>query len=298
MTLPREVVPGCAAMVTRRCTQRQFLLRPDDETNNAFIYCLGEAAQRFGIDIMLVTAMSNHYHAVVYDRHGALPQFTEHFHKLLAKTLNALRGRWENFWSSEQVCVVRLVDRHDILDKLAYTATNPVNDHLVERAHQWPGVTGLPALLAGRALRAHRPGHFFRATGSMPATVTLPLVVPPELGDAATLRDELRALVAAREARAAAERQRTGRPVVGRRAVRRQSWRAAPTTREPRRTLRPQVAARSHWARLEALRRNRAFLAAYRASRARWIAGQLVTFPAGTYWLRRFANVPLAPLIP
>jgi len=33
-------------MITRRCTQRQFLMRPDDETNNAFIYCLAEAASR------------------------------------------------------------------------------------------------------------------------------------------------------------------------------------------------------------------------------------------------------------
>jgi putative transposase len=198
MTLPREVVPGGFYLVTRRCTQRQFLLRPDDQTNNAFIYCLGEAAQRFGVDIVIATAMSNHYHAVVYDRHGVLPRFTEHFHKMLAKTLNALRGRWENFWSSEQVCVVRLVDRDDILDKLVYTATNPVNDHLVERAHQWPGVNGLPALLARRPLRAHRPVHFFRASGLMPTTATLSLVVPPELGDSTRVFDELRTRVAAR----------------------------------------------------------------------------------------------------
>ena len=37
MTLPREVIPGRFYMVTRRCTQRLFLLRPDEETNNAFL---------------------------------------------------------------------------------------------------------------------------------------------------------------------------------------------------------------------------------------------------------------------
>jgi len=31
-------------MITRRCTQRQFLMRPDPVTNNAFIYCLAVAA--------------------------------------------------------------------------------------------------------------------------------------------------------------------------------------------------------------------------------------------------------------
>jgi biotin-(acetyl-CoA carboxylase) ligase len=45
---------------------------------------------------------------------------------MLARSQNALRGRWENFWSSEQVCVVRLVNREDVIAKLVYTATNPV----------------------------------------------------------------------------------------------------------------------------------------------------------------------------
>jgi len=40
MSLPRQVLPGQFCLVTRRCVQRQFLLRPDAETNNAFTYCL------------------------------------------------------------------------------------------------------------------------------------------------------------------------------------------------------------------------------------------------------------------
>ena len=34
MTLPRQVVPGRDYMVTRRCSERRFFLRPDDDTNN------------------------------------------------------------------------------------------------------------------------------------------------------------------------------------------------------------------------------------------------------------------------
>ncbi|HWU89827.1 MAG TPA: hypothetical protein VN253_21345 [Kofleriaceae bacterium] len=73
-----------------------------------------------------------------------------------------------------------------------------------------------------------------------------------------------------------------------------QSWRACPSSHEPRRQMRPQVAARSPWSRVEALLRNRQFVAAYREARERWIAGALTAFPIGTYWLRRFAHVPLA----
>ena len=126
MSPPRPVYPGSASMVTRRCTQRQFLLRPDPETNNAFIYCLAVAAQRHEIDVMGFIQMSNHLHDGIFDRHGSGPAFYEHFHKLLAKCMNALRGRWENFFSSEQVCVVRLETREDMIDKLVYIATNPV----------------------------------------------------------------------------------------------------------------------------------------------------------------------------
>ncbi|HWO25112.1 MAG TPA: hypothetical protein VNO30_40515 [Kofleriaceae bacterium] len=294
MTLPREVLPGRFYMVTRRCTQRQFLLRPDKETNNAFVYCLAEAAQRFGIDVLLTCAMANHHHTVVYDRDGTLPAFTEHFHKMLAKCQNAYRGRWENFWSSEQVCVVRLVDVPDVMRKLVYTATNPVKDRLVERVHHWPGVNGLATLLGQKSLHATRPRHFFRSKGPMPKEVTLSLVIPPELGDPKQLRDEFQQLVAAEEAAIAAERRRTGAPILGRGTILRQSWRDSPASREPRRGLRPTLAARNPWARVEALQRNREFLAAYREARQRWIAGDAIPFPVGTYWLRRFAHVPLA----
>jgi putative transposase len=294
MTLPREVLPGRFYMVTRRCTQRQFLLRPDGETNNAFLYCLAHAAHRYDVDVLLTCAMSNHHHTVIFDRHGALPAFTEHFHKLLAKCQNALRGRWENFWASEQVCVVHLVDGADVMHKLVYVATNPVKDRLVDKVRLWPGVNGLTALLSGRTLHATRPRHFFRPAGPMPAAVALNLALPRELGDPSQLLAELRQRVSAAEAAAASERMRTGARVLGRRMILRQSWRDCPASPAPRRNLRPSIAARCQWARIEAVRRNREFLAAYRDARACWIAGNTIPFPAGTYWLRRFAQVPLA----
>jgi putative transposase len=293
MSLPRQVLPGQFYLITRRCTQRQFLLRPDRETNNAFTYCLVEAALRCQIEVILPCALSNHYHAVVFDRWGRYPEFLEHFHKTFARSQNALRGRWENFWASEQVCVVKLVGRNDVLDKLVYTAINPVKDGLVDRVDHWPGVNGLRTLLTGRHLRAERPRHFFRREGTMPEAVEMRLTIPPELGPEAEILEDLRDRVAAAVASIAAERQRTGQRVVGRRAVLRQAWWARPPSLEPRRNLRPQVAARNQWARIEALLRNRAFVQDYAAARATWREGATTMFPLGTYWLRRFANVPI-----
>jgi len=294
MSLPRQVLPAQFYLITRRCTQRQFLLRPDSATNNAFTYCLIEAALRFKIEVVLSCALSNHYHAVIFDRWGNYPEFVEHFHKMFARCQNALRGRWENFWSSEQVCVVKLVGRQDVIDKLVYTATNPVKDGLVDRVDHWPGVNGLHALLSGCSLRAARPWHFFRPDGIMPDAVEMRLAIPIELGPEADVLEELRQRVAAAVASFSAERQRTGRRVVGRRAVLQQPWSGRPASVEPRRNLRPRIAARNKWARIEALLRNRAFLVDYAAARAGWLDGLPVVFPIGTYWLRRFVSVPVS----
>lgn len=294
MSLPRPVYPRSTYMVTRRCTQRQFLLRPDRETNNAFLYCLAVAAQRYDIDVLNFVQMSNHLHDVIFDRNGNAPAFYEHFHKLLAKCMNALRGRWENFFSSEQVCVVRLETHDAVIDKLVYVATNPVKDGLVERVDDWPGASGYRALLSGKPLRATRPPHFFADAGTMPREVTLHLTIPADLG----VRDDVLATVRSRvievEREEARKRTETGRTTLGRYAVLRQSWRDSPTSREPRRNLRPRIAARSLWARLEAIQRNHEFVAAHRLARLALRGGTAIPFPLGTYWWQRVAGVAVA----
>jgi putative transposase len=298
MSIPRDVLPGRTYMITRRCTQRQFLMRPDDPTNNAFVYCLAIAAQRYGIRILFTTAMSNHHHTGIEDPDGNYPAFLEHFHKLFAKCQNSLRGRWENFWSSEQTSVVRLVDPNDVIEKMIYALTNPVKDGLVEKAHHWPGASSLHALMHSKPLAASRPRHFFRDDGPMPETITLHVVRPTgfeELTDKEFVAMVETRIRAAEEA-AALERTRTGSQVLGRRAVLDQRWNDRPTSHEPRRELDPRVAAQSRWSRLEALLRNRIFRDAYVRAREALLAGDRgVVFPAGTYWLRRFALAPCEP---
>ena len=105
---PSSLVESTSLRVV--ATQRQFLLRPDEKTNQAFLYCLGEAAQRFGIEIVGWLAMSNHYHAVVHDPLGRLPDFACHFHQMLAKCLNVRWSRWENLWSTEPPTYTLLVE--------------------------------------------------------------------------------------------------------------------------------------------------------------------------------------------
>jgi putative transposase len=294
MSLPREVLPGRSYLITRRCTQRQLLMRPDAETNQAFLYCLAEAAARYKIDVLFTVAMSNHHHTGIYDPLGNYPAFLEHFHKLFAKCQNALRGRWENFWAAEQTSVVRLTSAQDVLEKLVYALTNPVKDHLVEKALQWPGVSSYSAMVENRALRATRPQHFFRETGAMPEAVTLHFARPVgfEHLTHAAWAALLEQRVKEAEDSARSQRRRSGLLVLGAKAVLRQSWVSRPKSVEPRRKLSPRVAAKNKWKRIEALLHNKAFLLAYHDARQAFqLKMRTVVFPDGTYWLRRFASV-------
>jgi hypothetical protein len=284
-------------MITRRCSERRFFMRPDRETNNAFIYCLALAARKAGVSIVCLGTLSNHYHAVVVDNHGRLPQFLEHFHKLYAKHQNALRGRWEAFWASEQTSVVELVKPEDVLKRMVYAITNPVTGHLVERVHHWPGVESLTAIDHNLPLTATKPIRFFDPeNGDLPDVIDLHLRRAPgferlsHVEYSKLLRDE----VAEAEEKAAAERREKGIKLLGRRGVLSQHWNARPGTREPRRGLSPRVACKNTWARIEALQRNQVFIDRYRDARANHLAGREAVFPAGTWWLHRFAGVKRA----
>jgi hypothetical protein len=285
-------------MITRRCSERRFFMRPDRETTNAFVYCLAVAAQRYNVAVIFTAAMSNHHHTGVVDRDGRLPEFLAHFHKLFAKHQNALRGRWENFWAPEQSSAVELVTPDDAFAKMVYAITNPVKDNLVTRTRHWPGVDCLSAIEQAVPLVASKPLRFFRqANDLLPPVVHLDFVRPPgfeHLGHDAWV-ELLRSRISQVESSADIERATTGARVLGRKTVRKQPWRDRPSSQEPRRQLSPRVACRDKWRRVEALARNRAFVAAYRDARALFILGQPARFPPGTYWLARHAAVQRLP---
>ena len=271
-------------MITRRCTQRQYLLVPRRQTVELVHYCLAYAAVRTGVVIHAVMFMSNHYHIVVTDPRGVLPVFVECLNKLIAKCVNASLGRWENLWASEQASYVRLLDAEAVIDKIAYVLCNPVEAGLVKRGKDWPGLRyGRPG-----SYPARRPDIFFRAEGSMPKSVTLEITTPALEGlsgrDAQARIDDA---VAEREAAERARVLREGGKFLGPDAVRRQDPFAAPTTREPRRQLSPRFASRNKWRRIETLSRCAEFARAYRDALAAWCAKKRsVIFPVGTYLMR------------
>jgi hypothetical protein len=291
MTVPRPIAPGRTYLVSRRCTQREYLLRPDPRTEHIYLYCVGEAAARYDVTLHGWIALSNHHHLVVRDNHGNLPEFLAHLHKLLAKAMNALRGRWENFFATEQCSAVYLVEDADRFDKLVYLLCNPVTDHLVERVAEWPGACSLAQHLSGLPKTVKRPTGYFRKDGPMPESVTLRA---EKLEGFEHLSDEawsakIRDAVQEEEQRARAARAKRGQHVVGAKRIRRASITDRPGTVEPRRVLRPCVACRTQDVRVAELAALKTFRAEHRRARLCFEAGARdVVFPFGTY---RFARM-------
>lgn len=166
MTMPREVKEDSTYLITRRCLERRFFLRPkrDGEARDTYLYCLALAAEEHGLEIHAFVALSNHHHAVVTDFLAEVPDFAKQLHTNVARAMNKVNGRGGTFWDSTvSYSAVLLVDDEAVLDKIVYTILNPVAARLVERPEEWPGaISLLEQIASGEEIVVQRPA-FFRA---------------------------------------------------------------------------------------------------------------------------------------
>jgi REP element-mobilizing transposase RayT len=287
--LPRQVLPGTSYLITRRCVQRQFWLRPSPHTNQIVMYCVAVAAARYEMQVHAMCVMSNHWHAVVTDPKARLPAFLQWVHEYVAKCINASYRRSENMWATEPPSAVRLEGNEDVLDKVAYCLANPVSAGLVAYGHEWPGVRTSPREVAGSERVIARPTGFFRKNGTMPESAVLRIVRPGIYGELSDgeLADRVEALVSKREAAVRKEHRRQRRGFLGAQAVLQQRPDDSAVTPEQQGELSPRVAAKNKWLRMEALQRLKSFVDGYAEALRAWRAGiRDVVFPAGTYAMR------------
>ena len=293
MTAPRRIIEGRFYLVTRRTWLRTFFLRPGPDVNRMFEYCLGEAAKKHNIDLIAWCAMSNHYHAVIYDPDGRVPAFIERFHKMLAKVLSVHYRRFESIWSRDQTCLTRLVTMNDVFEKVVYVLSNPAAAHLVEDIVQYPGSSSWN-LMGHGAKTVQRPKAYFREDGRMPAQIELRAVAPRGLrgesyGDWIT---RVRTAVKKRQSGLADERKKKakkgrGGAVLGPAHILKTDPLSRPTTEAPRWRLRPHLACKDKERMREERRALKEFREAYTKMRIRLRSGGArVVFPEGTYRLR------------
>ena len=282
-------------MVTRRCTQREFLLRPSKVLNHAFRFMLAHGAARAGVQLHAACVMSNHFHVMATDPAGDLSKFMHWLDGNLARFSNAYHGRWENFFAPGSYSAPKLLDAESVLEKLVYVLANPVAAGLVRNGARWPGVRLSPRRI-GKPERVERPRFFFREDGPVPPFAILEIAKPPAFADVSDedFLERVDAAVARREAEIQERFSEEGRVFLGEKAVLAQSIHTRPSSREPRMQRNPHVACREKWKRIAALEARKQFVEAYREAlqefcrRLRNCTGDAmkVVFPNGTYRMR------------
>jgi REP element-mobilizing transposase RayT len=285
-------------LVTTRCHQGRFLLRPESPINEAILEWLTRAQQAYpGVQIFGLCVMSNHIHLLVRDSQGELAAWASYLLGNLARSINVIRGRrgvvFERRYSAEPV-----LDDVALLDRLVYVVTNPVNAGLCGQSRQWPGIllwsrVGEPALheVSWVGRKAYRSARYrarqrgeappspdgFRVRGTL---VVFPL--PTDVASNSKEHCEIANAIAARERELAAERRRSGRPAMTRREVLAQDWQAAP--RCPKRSPRPPCHATERRLRKAFIEGFRNFVGAFREASAQWRSGiRPVSFPPWSY---------------
>jgi putative transposase len=319
MTPPRQIIAGQLCFVTVRAVNRCYRFAPTPEALQIIWYCLARTLDKYRgcIEAHEFLWMSNHYHLVLTDRGGRLPRFMEELNSLLARALNALHGL-EGTAIEKGYNLVAVASAGKLVEHCVYTLANPCKANLVERCHDWQGVSS-QRLEYGVSVTVARPKHglwggpcrhvqrlvsqrskraLHGGRSRLPETVTLMLTRPKimlELTDA-ELRSYIRERLRECERTIIGERQSRKLRVMGWKAATKKSVRAAPTSEERFRTV-PSYSADTREQRAAAWKRRRGFLARYRDALRRFLGGDWSTvFPTGTWLMKVRFGVSCCPL--
>ncbi|MEX1366581.1 MAG: hypothetical protein AB1Z98_25880 [Nannocystaceae bacterium] len=271
-----------------------------------FAYTLSEFRDR--IEAHEFLWMSNHYHLVLTDRGGCLPDFMMRLNSLLARALNALRGHAGTV-IEKGYNAVEVTTQDKAVDHCVYTLANPCSAHLVVRGRYWRSVSscdldyGVPITIrrpecglwggpcrhrsreaSQKSRRAHYGGR-----SKLPEAVELVLTRPPAMAQLSDeeLRSHIRERLNEREQQLVEERTKGRATVMGWRAATRVRPRSVPSRKEDRFGRVPRFSAGTQEAWAAAVGRRRDFLEHYYDALRRFVGGETRTkFPAGT-WLMK-----------
>ncbi|MGH1340333.1 MAG: hypothetical protein ACRBN8_02185 [Nannocystales bacterium] len=318
MSSPRNLYPDTTLYVTVRAVHRSYRLVPRKRVNRvlefAFAAVSSKHREKWGMEFY--EFLSTHYHIVLFDRFGRVSDFLQDFNAVVARELNALRGKGGKFFADGPGIQTVLGDER-VLEHCVYTLANAVAAGIVHKAAHWKGLNSLRMPYGKQYViskprigiwskkqqhkhrrRSQRSGRAaFADRSKMPETAVLMIDRPrimPELSDE-ELRAKVREGLKKREAKIQVER--AGKPVLGMKAALRVHWSTVPTKgaelfgRQP--TFSTQT--REQRSRMRGLRGR--FLRDYRLALARWNAGERdVVFPAGTVRMRLRHEVLTEPI--
>lgn len=302
--------------MTGRAIDRQFRFVPDEETVQTIQYCLGLTLRDYSVQLHAFVWMSNHYHLVLTDVEGELPDFMRDLNSKISRALNAQRKiRGQNF-ARESYNLVVPADEDAILRHCVYTEANPCAADLVERATDWEGLSSA-GMDYGEELTVHRPNFGlwspialeqdmdqtrarYRGSSDAPEKVTIRLVRPPcmQRASAKKVRKTIRAEVRSAEARASKDRQSENRRVLGMAKVKATYFKDSPEQAEAMFQSEPLVSGKDPEARQAIQHAYETFVHLYRQAWLAFKRNRDIVFPHGTWWMRKRLNANCAAAPP
>ena len=313
---PRIVVANGTYAITRRTSFRKLLWTPSSPVvHQGYLYALALAQQKTGVQIHHGQLLPTHEHLTVTPTCDNLPDFFRALHRESARYLQELLlasgyDAPESVWDKRQTHAMRLVDAGAQAAWMLYAHTNCVAAGLVERVEDYPGFASDLGWLKGGGTAVKKPDLYYGKDG--PEEVEL-LSTPSSLlhrafdGDGDAMVYWLRKRARGIEDALRDERRAKGMSVLGAARIKAiHPWSEPRTPRERRGQIIPSFrvdgdgdfeARAALYKALVAERRG--FLGEHAESLECWRAGDReVSFPAGTYQMRRLHRANVAPAYP
>ena len=255
---PRYIPPGWSVEVTTNTVGNFFLLPTTRHFASVFAGVLARAQEKHPVRVHAVVAVSSHYHLIVTpDDAEQLADFMEFLNGNLAREAGRQIDWHGHFWRERYHAIPISPETEALEDRMRYVLSNSVKEHLVARAAEWEGLHCAEALIDGKPLagmwyhrgleyevkrqaerRAQRRGTDVADEkidrSAFMTSYELKLAPLPcwQHHSTGTIRKKVAEMMAQIEAEAAAQRQKTGKEVLGMDRIRHQD----PLTRSSRST--------------------------------------------------------------
>jgi len=289
----RHFDPQTIFFVTSRTIQSRFLMAPSAKANELIGGIIARAVRQCQVELFAYVFTSNHFHLMVRAPSPvAMSEFMQRLQSNIAIKVGRLVG-WRGRFFARRYSAEPIVDEGAEVERLVYILSHGVKERLVSRCEYWPGLSCAGALLEGGRASKHAWRNWTRRW-KMQARAEVN--VGRFSADCPSETEVLELTPLPCWAKLAAhERSRLVRDLI----AKIDATGTNPTTRETRHiteqdphgapaqtkhTPRPKAHASTKHRWIEAVRRYRCFLSAFRRASREWMSGAFeVEFPIHSF---------------
>jgi REP element-mobilizing transposase RayT len=268
-------------------------MAPSDKTNELIGGILARAVRQCQVELFAYVFTSNHFHAMVRAPSAiAMSTFMQRLQSNIAVKVGRFVG-WRGRFFARRYSAEPIVDEGAQVERLTYILSHGVKEGLVSRCQQWPGLSCAQALLEGGRASMHSWRNWTRRwkleiredltidrfSAECPRETEVLELTPLPCWATLTPRERSRRVVQLVAEIDAAAPSATTKDT---NHITEQNPHGAPT--QTKHSSRPKAHASTKQRWIEAVRRYRHFLSAFRRASREWLLGKFdVEFPPHSF---------------